>query len=367
MRMRTRTAALVAVLGLVVTACGGGDPVTGDGGDDTAAPVGEETTADDGGDDGTAAPADDGEVPVVRMQGLVNGMAALSLAVIEERGLDEEHGFQGEYAYIPPDASLQNFLNEESDVAFDVGPPDLAVSRTQDYDVRAFSLGSGNHVRIITKADAPYETIGDLQGMTIGHYGDDSTGTLSVSLLLSEYEDLDFFTDFNLVTASPAALVDLLEADEIDAAMTFEPHVSRAKATIDGGIKVVYDPGQVWQEETGGQLPTTTLAARDSWIAENPDVAQSVLDAWCDASEYINSNPQEVVNDPAYEELLGLDEAGKEAFATYLTEREPPLFSCGMDQDTVDNIDQFVDMLAEQGVLFEENPGDVVAPLGSDG
>lgn len=365
--MRTRTAALVAVLGLVVTACGGDDAATDDGGDETASPVGEETSADDGGDDGTAAPADDGEVPVVRMQGLVNGMAALSLAVIEERGLDEEHGFQGEYAYIPPDASLQNFLNEESDVAFDVGPPDLAVSRTQDYGVRAFSTGSANHVRIITAADAPYETIEDLQGMTIGHYGDDSTGTLSVSLLLSEYADLDYFTDFNLVTASPAALVDLLAAGEIDAAMTFEPHISRAKATIDGGIKVVYDPGEVWREQTGGMLPTTTLAARDEWISSNPELAQSVLDAWCEASEYINSNPEEIVSDPAYDELLGLDEAGKEAFATYLAEREPPLFSCGMSEETVENIELFVDLLAGQGVLFEENPGGVVAPLDSAG
>jgi NitT/TauT family transport system substrate-binding protein len=354
---------IVAVVGLLSTACGSDEASSDDGGNDTAAPAGDETSADGG----TAAPADDGELPVVRMQGLVNGMAALSLAVIEERGLDEAHGFQGEYAYIPPDASLQNFLNEESDVAFDVGPPDLAVSRTQDYDVRAFSLGSGNHVRIITKAEAPYETIEDLQGMTVGHYGDDSTGTLSVSLLLSEYKDLDFFTDFNLVLASPAALVDLLEAGEIDAAMTFEPHVSRAKATIDGGIKVVYDPGQVWQDETGGLLPTTTLAARDSWIADNPDVAQSVLDAWCEASEYINSNPEELVNDPAYEELLGLDDAGKEAFATYLSEREPPLFSCGLGEDTVDNISRFVDLLADQGILFDANPGGVVAPLDTAG
>lgn len=356
----------MSVLGLLVTACGGDDASSDDGGGDAAAPAGEETSPD-GGDDGTAAPADDGELPVVRMQGLVNGMAALSLAVIEERGLDVAHGFRGEYSYIPPDASLQNFLNGESDVAFDVGPPDLALSRTQDYNVRAFSLGSANHVRIITRADAPFETIEDLQGKTLGHYGDDSTGTLSISLLLAEFSGIDYFESFEIVGASPAALVDLLEAGEIDAAMTFEPHVSRAKATIDGGIKVLYDPGAVWEEQTGGLLPTTALAAFDDWIESNPELAQSVLDAWCEASEYINENPHELVNVPAYQQLLGLDEGGKEAFATYLTEREPPLFSCGMDQDTVENIEQFIELLAEQGVLFDEAPGGVVAPLETAG
>ena len=350
--MRQFRLVLVVIGLLVLAACGDG----GGGGSDTTSAPGDTT-------DTTTASGED--LPVVRLQGLDGGMSALSIAMIEEQGFDVANGFQGEFQYIPIDAAAQHFLNGESDVSFDVGPPDLAVSQNSDYDVVAFSGGARNHNRIITKADSPYDSIEDLVGARIGHFGDDSTATLSISLLLGEFHDLDFHEDFELVLAAPPALVDLLASDEVDAIVSFEPHVSRAKATIEGGVKEIYNPGEDFSENVGGTLWTTTVGAFSDWIDENPDLAQAVLDAWCDAAEYASSNAEDVATNPAYDDLLGLNDDGKAEFQAFLESYQ--LFSCGWQEGEQEAVAEFLDLMAQQGVLFTEVPGEVTLTLEGSG
>lgn len=347
-----RLVGLVVIALLALAACGGDAGDAGEPG----------TTVADNGAASTTAPIEEEELPIVRLQGLSGGMSALGLKLIEEQGYDVANGFQGDFQYIPIDAAAQHFLNQESDVSFDVGPPDLALSQNNDYDVVAFSGGARNHVRIIAKADAPYETIEDLVGARIGHFGDDSTATLSISLLLGEFHDLDFHQDFELVLAAPPALVDLLASDEVDAVVTFEPHISRAKASIEGGVKEIYNPGTDFSENVGGTLWTTTVGAFSEWIDADPELAGQVLDAWCDAAEYSHNNAAEIVANPAYDEVLGLDDAGKQEFQTWLEGYE--LYSCGWQEGEVEGVNTFIELMAEQGVLFTESPGDITRTLG---
>lgn len=305
-----------------------------------------------------------GKLPTVHIQALDGGMSALSLRVIEEEGFDEAHGFKGDFQYVSADASAQNFLGHESDVAFDIGPPDIGVMKSKDHDVVMFSGNTKNHLRIITRADAPYDSIDDLVGRKVGHYGDDSTGTLSLAMLLDQYHDgLSFQKDFRLVLAAPAALVPLLASGEVDAILNFEPNISRATETVKGGIKEVYDLGAEWKQRTGGTLWTTTVGAFRDWLTKNPKLAKAVLAAWGDAAKLLNADPGKVVSNRAYNDLLGLRGKGLKTFEAYLAKRK--LFTTGLTPDEASNIDTFLELMAKQGTLFKKAPRHVAEPLDS--
>lgn len=311
---------------------------------------------DDGGGGG-------GDLPTVSIQALDGGMSALSLRVVEEEGFDEANGFKGDFQYVSADASSQNFRGHESQVSFDIGPPDVGVMKSKGDDVVIFSGNTKNHLRVICRADAPFTKIEDLAGRKFGHYGDDSTGTLSLALLLDQYHNgMNLHEDFKLVLAAPPALIPLLASDQVDAVLSFEPHISRATEVVKGGVKEIYDLGTDWQEHSGGTLWTTTLGAFRSWVTDNPKLAKGVHAAWQDAAKFMNANPDKLVAGRTYQDLLGLKtDASKKKFVDYLRTRK--LFAAGLSADDADNIEEFLALMAKQGTLFKKAPKNVAVPL----
>jgi ABC-type nitrate/sulfonate/bicarbonate transport system substrate-binding protein len=295
--------------------------------------------------------------PVVRLQGLSGGMSATALKVIELRGLDEKHGFKGEYQYIPADAAGQNFLLGKSDVNFDSGPPDLPIAAKEDYNVVSFSGEARNHVEIIAPNDSEYTDIESLKGKKIGWFGADSTAALSISMLLED-DGMDFFKDFEFAQADPAGLIPLLKSGQVEAIVTFQPWTSWADSQIPGGVKTIYDPGEDWaSSHPGGNVWTTIVGTKREWLDENPELAKQVRDAWCEAADYMNENMSEVVQEPEVQQLLepvGPD-TGLDVMAAWVEETKP--FGCNWSEEEIADVNAFLDQMAEQGTLFEENPG----------
>lgn len=343
-----RLIGVLLALALVAAAC------TGDDDDTEATDDGTETTEAQA--DTDTEPDDDAaeDLGTARLQGLNGGTGAVMLRIMEDQELDAEHGFEGDFQYVAAPAALQNFLGGESDVSFDVGPPDLAVLANEGEDVVAMGPAITNPVRVIVREDSEHQSIQDLVGADFGQYGDDSTGSLTLSFLLDENHGIDFFEDFELVTQAPPALLPLLEQREVDAVLEFQPHLANADATI--GTRVVYDPAEEWREATGGQLWSTLQGARRGWIEENPDLARAVHQAWCDAADYFNENVEEVATDPEYAELLGL--GGDEATELFIeqVESDMPFMGCEWTDETVASLTAFLEGIAGQGVLFTEFP-----------
>jgi ABC-type nitrate/sulfonate/bicarbonate transport system substrate-binding protein len=202
-----------------------------------------------------------------------------------------------------------------------------------------------------------------LKGRKIGWFGADSTAALSISMLLED-DGIDFFNDYEFAQTDPAGLVPLLKSGQVDAIVTFQPWTSWAETQIEGGIKTIYDPNEDWTAtHPGGTVWTTVVGTMREWLDANPELAQSVVDAWCEAADIMSNNMTDLIQEPDFQEVLepvGPD-SGLDVMAEWAQENKP--FGCGWSDEQIEDVNAFLDQMAEQGELFEENPGDQFVSL----
>ncbi|MPZ53296.1 MAG: hypothetical protein GEU79_11290 [Acidimicrobiia bacterium] len=378
MRGGTRYSIILLILMILLAGCGGdGDDTTttAEPAEATEAPdtteAGAETTA--AAADTTAAEADsteavdttaapEGDLPVVRLSALSGGLTAVALLIIEENGFDTANGFQGEYNYMDADASGQFFLQGNSDIAFDFDAAGAAIARTQGINVAVFYPILNNNNCIMVAEDSPYQEPADLIGETVGHFGADSGTTTSLSTVLSEYYDIDVFTDYTLVETGPPALVELLAQGEVAAIFDFVPHTSRAEVQVPARCLLgpIHDTLQEVPDNLENHL--SAMAASDEWLAGNEETALAVMAAWDDAIEWLNEDPSRLVEEPYLTVLAQDDPAVLDLIVEQVT--EIPLFTNDWSPEVQEGVENWIDLAAEQGILFDENPGDVVSVVG---
>lgn len=353
---------VVGSLAIVVAACGGDTTDTTEATTaTTAAPEpGETTTTAAAGEESTTTAA--AELPVVRLSALSGGLTAIAQLVVQENGFDVANGFQGEYFYNDPDASGQFFLQRNSDIAFDFDSLGAAIARAQDINVSVFYPILNNNNCILVKNDSEYETVEDLVGKRVGHFGADSGTTTSISTILSEFYGLNVFEDFELVETGPPALVELLGQGEVEAIFDFVPHQSRAFVEADARCLLGPINQYLAEQDTGLVNHLSAMTAYDDWLAENEDLALMVMAAWDDAVAWINEDPTRIT-EGVYAEALAQDNPDVLALiAEQVT--AIPLFTNEWGPEVVEGAEAWVDLAAEQGILIEENPGGVHTILG---
>lgn len=309
------------------------------------------------GDDNSAS---SDELPVIRISGLSGGPSSIALKALEENGLDEKYGFEGDFTTRDADAANQFFFQGESDVAFDIDPAGVAIARVSGINISGIGSVVNNHICLMVRDDAPFDAPADLAGRKVGHYGTDSGGTVTLAILMQEFHDIDIFSDWQLIESDPNGLVELLHRGDIDAAVVFEPNIS--KATLDEGSKCLVPYfTDVWSEATGGNLFLSMITAHDDWIEEDPELAQAVTDAWDEGQQWLSENPEALTESP-YKELTGIDDPEVlERFSEVVN--EIPLFTSSWTEDDLEGIEAFIDLAAAQGTLFDENPGGVTRML----
>ena len=271
--------ALTLATGLVLAACGSGDP---SGGGDAGSDVAGET--DDGGAGGEdLTPITVGVLPIV-------DTAAIYLGV--DQGFDEEEGLDvelevasGGAAVVPgvTSGSYQfGFSNAVSVmVARDKGLPlkvvSAAVGSTGDPDADMGAIMQG--------PDGTYEDAGDLEGARVAVNNVASIGTVLVGHVVEknggdpstiEFVELGF-------PDMPAAL----ERGEVDAAWIFEPFITIASGT---GSEVLTH----LLVETDPELMLSVYFADEGYLAENPEVHEKFVDATKRSLDFADENPDEV-------------------------------------------------------------------------
>lgn len=313
-----------------------------------------------GDDDAESGEGGSAPLPVIKIQALASGSSNIALKLIEENGFDTKNGFRGDYKYLSPDAANQYFFQGSSDVAFDIDTVGVAIARNQGIDVTSIGGVVANHLCLATKPDSALKSPEDLAGKKVGHYGIDSGGTVSLSILMEEAYSIDIFNDWELVESDPNGLLALLARGDVDAIVSIEPNISKEKVS---GNSTCMTPRftEMWKETAGGMLYNSTIATHDAWLAENPELAKSVVQAWHEALAWLNEHPETLGESP-YKELTGIEDP--EALKIYADAiKTIPLFTDSWTADDVAAQEAFVTLAAEQGTLLKKNPGGATTEL----
>lgn len=146
--------------------------------------------------------------------------------------------------------------------------------------VWAFDASNGAD-GLIVKKDKGIEKVADLKGKEVAmHKGSASHFFLSTILDKAGLTD----NDVKIVDMKASEAASAFMAGKVDAAVTWEPHLSKAKAAGDIVLSTTKDtPG----------LIADVLAFREDFVKNNPAAVQAVVDALAEATEYIEKNPDE--------------------------------------------------------------------------
>lgn len=165
---------------------------------------------------------------------------------------------------------------------------------TATFDVAVSAVGEGVPLKcvwafdasngadgVIVRAGKGIETVADLKGREVAfHRGSASHFLLSTLLEKAGLTD----NDIKVVDMKASEAASAFMAGKIDAAVTWEPYLSKAVA---GGDKVLAST-----KDTPG-LIADIITLREDFVKQNPDKAQAIVAALAEATDYMKKNPEE--------------------------------------------------------------------------
>lgn len=310
---------------------------------------------DEGGDT-----ADDGGLPQVKVHSLEGGTSAAAMRIIEMNDFDNANGCEGEFFEVGGDASVQFFIQGESDISMDGDPVTAALLRSQGEDVNTFYPLVTQDVQLLVRGDSEFQTPQDLIGHKVGHDGLESGSMTAAQIMLPEFEDINIEEDYDLQLVPEAALPRLLDRGEFDAAFMAEPLALQGR--LDNDFRTIWGPGaEEWEEARGGATWNISFMTRDSFMEENPEAVECIAAAWDDAHDWIMEDPDRLTEEP-FPELFGIqDPAVIQAFADLV--RDTEYFTSDWTAEDIQAAKDFIQFAADQNLGIEEAPEGSVVPL----
>ncbi len=306
----------------------------------------------------------------VRVSGLSGGMTAVAANLLVRSGAARRQGLNVEVKPFGADLSVQNFLQGLSDVSFDFGPSQLAISSSRFAVTVLSSVLCSTNV-VIARTDSGIDSMEDLLNFEqrrgrkpkLGIFGRDSSNFNELSVLLAVKFGMDrprLEQIFDLAEASPPGLIPLLQRGDIDAATLFDPLALRAELVA--GAKVIFGPySQEFEKIWGTPKILAGITVTVDYVRNNLDIMKRFRDAWIDTVEWASRNGYEFFRENRFQELTGIRE---NAAITRLIERtiQLPLFISRWDQAMKETQLKYLRAAAQQGIL-PSAPDTVVADL----
>ena len=146
--------------------------------------------------------------------------------------------------------------------------------------VWAFDASAGADGLLVTKASG-IKTIADLKGKEVA-YHKGSASHLYLSTLLKKNGMKD--EDVKAVEMKASEAASALMAGKVPAAVTWEPHITKAAAAGNIVLSTTKDTPA---------LIADVLALHEDFVKANPDAVQKIVAALSEATDFIQKNPDE--------------------------------------------------------------------------
>jgi NitT/TauT family transport system substrate-binding protein len=229
------------------------------------------------------------EKPLTKVKiGYHPAMCLTGLYVAKDLGMFSEAGIDAEiieYQGGPP--MIPAFNNGEIDMGFLGGPPAIsAIDKGVDISIYAMAHLEGS--AIIVSADSNLEKVEDLEGKTVAVPVYGSIQDVLLRIVLKNH-GMDPSLDVELIEAGEfggvSQLPALLQRGEIDAYVAWPPY--NEIPLVEGYGKVLLAP-----DEMVPANPCCVIAARNSFVDENPEIFKDILQIVKDATVYALANPE---------------------------------------------------------------------------
>lgn len=237
-----------------------------------------------GDDEASTASSGDGGRPVVKATTL-EGTQSLPLILIEQRKLDEKHGFDLEQDKV---AGAEAAYERAKQGSFQLGFGSwltIALLRGQGFDLTTAYPLSAPTTNMLVQKGADIRSFADLEGKTIGLFGGPSAGTtVLLQVLLDKYYGIKP-EDVKFRSGAAGLLGAQLERGQLDAALIQDPIVE--KLIAGGKVRSIGDPALLWRDRTGVLPMQVNVFANEKWAEKNPEVMRSFLAAYQEAKSIL--------------------------------------------------------------------------------
>ncbi len=248
----------------------------------------------------------EGKENVIRI-GSNRAIGTVTPYLADELGYFDGKDYQIEILEFADGATLMEAMAaEELDIGI-VGISPVATWNAKGLDVRVVASANGGGHVILTKKENGFSSVADLEGkLMAGPSPGTVTDTLLKSYILPKYSMTS--DDITVITGMSGAdmVTTLVNTDEVDAILTWEPFVSMAELTYDN-IDVLFDSSAEWIADGHTELyPVNVIAARGEFCDTHETELRDVLRTIEKTVDYVNTNPEEA--NEKISTLLELDE-----------------------------------------------------------
>jgi ABC-type nitrate/sulfonate/bicarbonate transport system substrate-binding protein len=197
----------------------------------------------------------------------------------------------------------------------------LATLARKGSDITLFGPALNNHGRIIVKADSPFHKPADLVGRKVATQPK-TTETYQQARVALSLIGIDMDRDFEIFFGPPTANLALFERGDVDAIIVIEPTATRA---VGSGARELARIGDIWRNASGSDAPPflVGLAARQTWLSANRDLASSVARLFAAANGALRTNPKLFIDHAGEMGLRPKETAAIDLLATRLADVYP--------------------------------------------
>lgn len=212
----------------------------------------------------------------VKWASLTPGFTVLVTEFVRHHKLDEKNGFKlaDPIVYTSVPTYYGDFVAGSFDVC--IGSWDTFATRyLGGVPIKLLcNISTAQMINIMAPKNGA-KTVAELKGKTLA--APQSTGTYRiVRAVLREFENFDLEKEVTVQNVTnPAASVALLRAGSADAALSWEPNITKG-ITEDPRLGVIFNAGKVYKDKLGVDLPYFGVAVRSSFLEKDPKAGARV-------------------------------------------------------------------------------------------